>query len=161
MKKLFALLLVVFLFGGSTMAFAWWDQLETTDENITIGVGEGVTISVNLDEQTQGSLVPNGVVMKTNDITEVEVKYTVNLDSNDINEALNFDVSVINLEIGGLDTYKSLVDIVVVSDSTIQNESVDVTLTVTLNMPSNQTEYDAIVNQNITFDVQFNATQQD
>ena len=161
MKKLFALLLVVFLFGGSTMAFAWWDQLETTDENITIGVGEGVTISVNLDEQTQGSLVPNGVVMKTNDITEVEVKYTVNLDSNDINEALNFDVSVINLEIGGLDTYKSLVDIIVVSDSTIQNESVDVTLTVTLNMPSNQTEYDAIVNQNITFDVQFNATQQD
>jgi len=161
MKKLFALLLVVFLFGGSTMAFAWWDQLETTDENITIGVGEGVTISVNLDEQTQGSLVPNGVVMKTNDITEVEVKYTVNLDSSDINEALNFDVSVINKEIGGSDTYKSLVDIDVVSDSTIQNESVDVTLTVTLNMPSNQTEYDAIVNQNITFDVQFNATQQD
>lgn len=159
-KKLVFALLVVALFGGSALAFAWWDQLETSQDDVTISVGRGVTISVNLDEQTTGNLVPSGVVLKTGDVTAVDVEFTVSLDSSDLIDALLLNVSVDNILIDGVDTHAGLVNVAISNPGTIQNTSVEVVITVTLSMPSDQATYDAIANKAITFDVTFEAEQQ-
>lgn len=159
MKKVLALVLIVLALGGSTLAFAWWDNLETTQNNITVGVGEGVTISVDLEDQTAGTLVPSGVVMKTGDVTEVEVEFEVSLDQTNLLSALSLNVDVLNIEIDGDATYASLVNTSIDNPGSIQNDNVTVTITITLDMPDNQTEYDAVANKNITFDVTFTASQ--
>ena len=154
MKKLVGVLLAVFIFGGSALAFAWWDQLET-DENVTIPVGQGVTISVSLDEQTTGNLVPEGVVLKTGDVESVVIDFDVSLDSSDLVSALNLSTTVSNIEINGDDAHAALVTTVVSGATSIQNDTVTVIITVTLDEPGSQAAYDAIINQDITFDVTF------
>jgi len=160
MRKLFALLLVVFLFGGSAMAFAFWDQLETTSEEVEIGIGEGVVISVSLDDYAEGNLIPEDAVLKDGDVKEVELEFTVTLSSIDLDEILDLEVSVINLAINGDTNLAHVVDVPVPTGLTIENDPVEVKLTVKLNMPADEAEYDLVKNQNITFDVEFNATRQ-
>lgn len=156
MKKLFALLLVALVFGGSALAFAWWDQLET-DETVTVPIGEGVTISVSLEDQTAGNLIPSGAVEKPGDVYSVDIEFEVELDM-DISAALDLVVTIDNIEIGGDDTYASLVNATVSTNpGSIQNDPVTVIITVTITMPANQTEYNAVANENITFDVTFKA----
>ena len=159
-RKIGVLVLFLVLIGGSAGAFAWWDSLETTENDVTIGVGEGVTISVDLDTQTDGNLVPDGVIMKTEDITSSAITFNVTLDRTDLEEELELLAEVNNIEIGGSDKYASLVTANVDNPETIQNNSVVVTVTVTLDKPADQTEYDAIKNSDITFDVTFTASQQ-
>ncbi len=159
-KKLTIVVIALFLFGGSALAFAWWDSLET-NEDVTIGVGEGVTISVNLDEQTEGDLVPEGVVMKDEDVTEVDIDFTVTLDRTDLAEELDLLVNIDNIEIDGVDTHAGLVQTSIDNPGTIQNAPVEVTVTVTLDEPADQSTYDEGANKDITFDVTFEAQQQD
>ena len=157
-RKIGVLVLFLVLIGGTAGAFAWWDSLETTENDVTIGVGEGVTISVDLDAQTSGSLVPDGVIMKTGDITSSAITFNVTLDPTDLEEELDLQAEVNNIEIGESDTYASLVNASVDNPGTIQNDLVVVTVTVTLDEPEDQTEYDAIKNSDITFDVTFTAS---
>ena len=159
-RKIGVLVLFLVLIGGSAGAFAWWDSLETTENDVTIGVGEGVTISVDLDTPTDGNLVPDGVIMKTEDITSSAITFNVTLDRADLEEELNLQAEVNNIEIGGSDTYAELVNASVDNPGTIQNDSVVVTVTVTLDEPADQTAYDEIKNSDITFDVTFTASQQ-
>jgi len=160
-KKLSVIAIVLFLLGGSVIAFAWWDSL-TADEDVTIGVGEGVTISVNLDEQTDGVLVPAGVVMKEGDVTEVDVEFTVNLDdTEDIIAPLDFIVTITNVEIGGEAIHAGLVNTSISASETIQNDPVEVTITVTLDMPESEVAYNAVATEDITFDVTFEASIQE
>ncbi len=158
MKKLLLAFAIVLMFGGSALAFAWWDNLETTENDVTIGVGEGVTVSVNLDSQTAGTLVPAGAVPKTGDVTEVVVAFTVSLDSTALQNPLDLAVVVDNVLIGGETTNAGLVNTVVVNPGTIQNTPVEVTVTVTLDEPASEAIYDLIKNQDITFDVTFTAS---
>ena len=158
LRKIALVIALAVFFGGSTAAgFAWWDRLEE-DQVITIPVGEGVTLSVNLDEQTTGNLVPSGVVMKTGDVTEVEVEFTVTLDKTNLLDALNLSVVADNVQIDGSSDYASLVNISISNPGTIQNSAVEVVITVTLTEPANQTEYNAIAGKAITFDVTFLAS---
>lgn len=160
-KKIGAIVITLLLIGGSIIAFGYWDRL-TADEEVTIGIGEGVTISVDLDEQTEGVLVPAGVVMKEGDVDEVEVEFTVVVDSpEDILNALDFDVTVTNIQIGGSTEHANLVNTSITAPTTIQDDPVEVTITVTLDMPGSEAAYDAIKTENITFDVTFTATIQD
>ena len=159
-RKIGVLVLFLVLIGGSAGAFAWWDSLETTENDVTIGVGEGVTISVDLHTQTDGNLVPDGVIMKTEDITSSAITFNVTLDRTDLEEELELLAEVNNIEIGGSDAYALLVNASVDNPGTIQNDSVVVTVTVTLDEPEDQTAYDAIKNSDITFDVTFTASQQ-
>ena len=156
MKKLLLAFAIVLMVGGSALAFAWWDRLEA-ENNVTIGVGQGVTVSVNLDEQTTGNLVPTGAIMKTGDVNEVDVEFTVSL-SVDPEQLLNLNVATSNVLIGGEPGNAGLVNTSVTNPGTIQNVPVTVIITVTLNEPANQTEYDDIINQNITFNVTFTAS---
>ncbi len=159
MKKLLGVLLIVFVFSGTAFAFAYWDSLEANDNDVTVGIGEGVTLSVNLDQQTDGVLVPSGVVMKTDDVTEVEIEYTVSLDRTDLVSALDLAVVVDNIKINNDTTHAGLVSVTPDNPKSIFNDSEIVTLTITLDMPGDESAYDAVNNQNITFDVTFNATQ--
>lgn len=160
MKKILALLLVVLVFSGSALAFAWWDNLETSENDITVGVGEGVTISVNLDEQTSGTLVPEGVVMKTGDIDEVIIDYTVSLSRSDLVNPLDLIVTVDNLQVGGEIAHTGLINVDVTNPGTIHNASVEVTITITLDEPGDEAAYNAVANEDITFDITFEAQQQ-
>ncbi|MFP4286956.1 MAG: hypothetical protein ACLFRI_04595 [Candidatus Izemoplasmataceae bacterium] len=155
-KKLLGLFLLLFLIGGSGVAFAIWDDLEEVD-TVTVGIGEGTTLAVNLDTQTSGTLVPNGVLLKSGDVESVVIEYTVELDQTVI-APLDFTVNASNVEIGGDTTYANLVNILIVADSTLGNTAGTVTVTVTLTEPSTTAEYDAIINEEITFDLTFTAT---
>ena len=159
MKKFIVAALLLLMVGSTSLAFAWWDSLETVENDVTIGIGEGVTISVNLDKQTTGVLVPSGVVLKTNDVTSVDVEFTVSLDRNDLLNELDLAVVVGNIQIDGSTDNASLVNAEVSTNpGTIKNSSVDVVITVTLDMPGSQAIYDVIKDQPITFDVTFTAT---
>ena len=60
-KKITFVFLAVLLFGGSALAFAWWDNLTEDLEDQTLELGVGVRLTVE-DETTegQGLLVPVG-----------------------------------------------------------------------------------------------------
>jgi len=102
--------------------------------------------------------VPTGVVLKDGDVTSVEVSFNVNLDE-DILNALNLSATTSNLQIAGSTDHAGLVNITTANPGTIQNDTVTVTFTVTLDEPATQAAYDAIKNGDITFDVTFEATQ--
>ncbi len=159
MKKVLAIVLLLFTFGGSAYAFALWDDLDQSTD-VTITVGEGVTLTVNPETFSDGNLIPEGAVQKAGDVTEIVITFTLNLDQVVVEE-LDLAVTVENLLINNDATYAGLVNTVVVSPTTIHNDEVTVTVTVTLSEPADQTEYDAIKNQNITFDVTFLATEKE
>ena len=162
MKKFLVAALLLLMVGSTSLAFAWWDSLETQQENITIGIGEGVIISHTLTQDTE-TLVPSGVVMKTGDVTEIVVTFNVQLDRTDLVDPLNLAAVVSNVAVNGNATLGSNYIVTVVSNpGTIQNAPVTVTVTVSLNMNSSTPSADvtAVKNQNITFDVTFTATQQ-
>ena len=77
LKKLSILAIALFLFGGSTFAFAWWDDLETTDSDVDIEIGEGATLEVDFDEVTDKSLVPNSAIQTEDTTTEAAVEYEI------------------------------------------------------------------------------------
>ena len=158
-KRVWAVLLVLFLFGSSVVAFAIWDSLED-DASVVVPIGQGVTLSVNLAEQTTGNLVPAGVVMKTGDVDEVVIEFTVLLDSSELIDPLDLDVVISNVQIDGSTDNIGLVVTSIDKPKTIQNSAVTVTITVTLTEPTTQAEYNAIINSDITFDITFTATQQ-
>ena len=61
LKKLSFIFVIALLLGGSALAFAWWDNLEQTETNQELEIGQGVRLTV-ADETTsgQGLLVPQG-----------------------------------------------------------------------------------------------------
>ncbi len=160
LKKLFAAILVAILLGGSALAFSWWDNLTQT-ENETLNIGEGVTLTVSaVAEAPAGKyLVPAGVVLKANDVEEIVLAYNVKLDQTVVS-ALNLDVQSSNVEIGGDNTYASLVNIdISLASGTVNGSDVLVTVTITLDQPATFEIYSLIANQAITFDLTFTATQ--
>ena len=165
-KVLFAVLAVV-LFGGSALAFAWWDNLSDTSGTITIGVGEGVTIQASTADVLNPAekLVPEGVILKTGDVTSVVFEFEVELTQDtDLLAALDLDVTITGLLVGGVDTYNQYIDIdIVVAPETIFNAPVTVTITVTLDMDSETptAAVEAVQNQDITFNVTFTASEQE
>ncbi|MBU1145025.1 MAG: hypothetical protein KJ971_04100 [Firmicutes bacterium] len=159
-KKILAALIVVVALGGSILAFSYWDNLEQTQAE-TISIGSGVTLTVTaVAEVPVGKvLVPAGVVLKANDVESVVLTYNVKLDL-EAADALDLAVVASNIEIGGDDTYASLVTVnVSLAAATVNNTDVLVTVTVTISQPATVVIYDLIKTQPITFDLTFTATQ--
>jgi len=158
-KRILAVLLVVLLFTGTAVAFGYWDNLSQSETDITIGVGEGVTLSVTAQDGVPSGnvLVPAGALMKTNDVDEIVLTYNVKLDKAVVT-APTLTVTSSNVKINGSTTYSSLVDIdIVLGSSTVNDSDVLVTVTVTLLEPGDVTAYNAVINHNITFDLTFSA----
>ncbi len=160
LKKIFAVLLVAILLGGSAFAYSYWDNLEKTQsETITIGEGKSVTVSANASAQAGKVLVPAGVVLGTNDVESYVLTYDVALDNQAASD-LVLGVTSSNVLIGGVSTYSSLVNINISLDQTALNadSTVVVTVTVTLTEPADEAAYNAVINSDITFDLTFTAT---
>ena len=164
MKKLVGVLLAVFIFGGSALAFAWWDSLTVEENNVTIGIGEGVTLQVVLDPAAStDELVPAGVVAQPGQTTSYVLTYNVDID-NTIDEVLDLVVTASNVQVNGDSVLGAYINVDITDDNsgTIQNGTVVVTVTVTLDMDSSTPSADvtAVKNQDITFDLTFEAQQQ-
>jgi len=86
---------------------------------------------------------------------------TQRFDQDDLVDPLNLNVDITDKEVGGDADGADLVNAAIDQPETIQNEDEDVVITVTLDEPENEDEYDVIAKQDITFDVEFEATQQD
>lgn len=161
MKKRFfvVLALVALLFGSSVFAYSYWDNLQN-DQQITVTAGQGVTLQVSAQATAPAGkvLVPSGVVMGPNDVNEIDLSYNVSLDKAAAS-ALNLDVTSSNVQIGGSTTYASLVNITITPASTTVNDSnVLVSIVITLTEPADVTAYNAIIGQDITFDLTFLAS---
>ena len=159
-KKILAALLIVLALGGSALAYSWWDNLSQT-QNETISIGQGITLTVAAVAVAPAGkyLVPDGVVLKNNDVESIVLTYNVKLDLTAL-DALNLSIVAEEIKIGGDATYANLVIIQIVqASSTVNNTDVLVTVTVTLAQPATIVEYNLIKNQPITFNLKFTATQ--
>ncbi len=161
LKKLSILAIALFLFGGSTFAFAWWDDLET-DTDVEIGVGQGVTLSASVDDSLGEDevLVPSNVVQKVNDVNEVEYTYTVELDNEeDINSDLDLDVDISSIEVGGEEDSDEFINVDVDQPDDFDVDGTEITITVSLDDVEDDDEpVYYIQNEDITFDVTFTAS---
>lgn len=160
LKISLVVVLVLALFGLTITSFAFWDQLTQT-ENETIVIGEGTTVSVAaVVTVPEGKfLVPAGVVMGTNDVSSVELTYEVEIDK-ELVDALDLSVIASSVLIDGSAENAGLVNInIALAQATINaGDKVLVTVTVTLDEPTSQAQYDAVKNGDITFTLTFTAT---
>ncbi len=159
-KKFLAVIALALVLGGSALAFAWWDNLSANREEV-ITIGQGVTLQVAaVATAPEGKvLVPAGVVLKANDVTEVVLTYNVKLDL-EVLTALDLTVSASNIQIGGSSEHEALVTIdIAQAAATVNNADVLVTVTITLAQPDTEEVYLEIINQDITFTLTFSASQ--
>jgi hypothetical protein len=157
-KRILAVIALVLLFGGTTLAFGYWDNLTPDAIGEKVVVGEGVTLTVPAAINPTGQLVPTGVVMKTGDVDSYVLTYSVSLDKATLAN-LNLAVTISNIEIGGITTYNDAIDIVVSGITTVNNTAGDVIITITFDgEPADLAEYTAVATKDITFDITFVAT---
>ena len=159
MKKILALFgLFVVLAGSSYAGYAYWDSLTVADDGVTITIGEGTTLTIDaqVDVPEGKTLVPAGVVLGPNDVTSVVLSYDLILNK-ELAADLTLTTSVTNVELDG--AASGLVNVVVSNPTTTVNGDVatTVTVTVTINMPADETEYNLLANGVITFDISFTA----
>ena len=159
-KKLAILLVALVTLGGSVSAFAWWDTTtQTQNEILTVGEGTTLTMDVVAAAPVGKVLVPSGTLLKTNDVESIVLTYDVYLD-NALLTALNLGVTATNVQIGGSTANAGLVNVGISSAaSTVNDTAVLITVTVTLTEPTTEAIYLAIVNQDITFTLNFSATE--
>ena len=143
-----------------TSTYAYWNSLQKTeDETLIVGEGIELVVDVNLEAPAGKVLVPAGLAYGINDVDSITITYDAILDAQATND-MTLSVIATDIKIDGVDTYSSLVNVnITLSTSDINSSSsVLVTIVVTLTEPSNETEYDAIVNKPITFNLVFTAT---
>ena len=162
MKKfsVITFILTLLISGG---IFAYWadsvlgNQKEATTA-IIIGSGEASTTTISLQEvsKTQGKLVPSGFKKDNTETEEVLIKFQVFL----LADQANANGAQANLVVTILETGNSLIVAEILShEPNIEagGTSVEVTVKVTLDEPSNKDEYDKVANKNFEIKVQFEA----
>ena len=128
------MLVVTLMFAGTGVAYGYWDNLVVEENNVTITVGEGVTLTVSVkDAIPTGVLVPSGAVLKTGDLTQVQFTYNVKLDKTVLTD-LDLTVVASNIQINGSSTNASLVNIVITDDNSAKVNSTDVVVTITVTL---------------------------
>jgi hypothetical protein len=135
-RRYWPFVLIFVLALVTVFSYAYWDSLQESDDIDDITIGEGVTLSINKVVVLEGTLVPEEAVLKPGDVTEVVYTYTVSLDK-EISEELNLVVECTNKAIGNNEALGDFFNVTITPDSTtIQNSSVEVTVKVTLNAPT-------------------------
>lgn len=159
-KKIFVtILLVIILFGGTSVAFSYWDNLQESYD-ASVSVGEGVSLKLDVEAKApEGSvLVPLGKNYVTNSVDEIILTYNVYLDMNTTND-LNLDVYASNVLLGGSNEYSNLINIEITQESDfVNNSEVLISVSITVTDPQDYQTYQAIVNQEVTFTLTFEAT---
>ena len=160
-KRILAVIALVLLFGGTSLAFGYWDNLEQdlTGETVVISEGVVLTVASGVHADDTKVLVPSGVVMKANDVTSYVITYDVALDTAAVND-LDLTVTASNILINGENTYTNiytnLIDVDISAPAKINSTTVTVTITVTFTgEPADITAYTAVATGDITFDLNF------
>lgn len=159
MKKLLVVVLLLVSVGSTIGAYAYWDDLQKENsETFTIGKGTSLELESVASVPTGKVLVPDGVVMKVNDVTEVELKYSLEL-STEVLTDMYLYVLVEDVTINGSEAYKDLViiDLQAVK-STVNDQEIIVSATVSLAEPEDPNVHLEIINQQIHFTMNFVAT---
>jgi len=168
-RKLVIGLLVILAVAVSGFTFAFWAGSLTGNNavesnTINIGTGEAVTTEVVLSaSQDTGVLVPAGRAddsVEANAVEQVVFSFVVDWNDTVSNDSFDGDlgniaVVVDNVQINGSTTNAGLVNTVVGGATTValNGATATVTVTVTLTEPADQTTYNAVAGQPITFDV--------
>ena len=159
-KRLITLLLPLLLLSGVsavTGVYAYWNLLEKT-ESAVVNVGEGLETFVDAKVLApEGKeLVPSGTITDRDlQVDKVELKYEVKL-SKAVSAALDLTVVASEKKIGGDPTYANLVNIAIDAPTKLGGVAPqEVTVTVTITEPANETVYNAIKNKAITFRLTF------
>ena len=104
MKKLFTSIttfaLALFALGVAT--FAWWN-LDSTTEQADVTIGTGAVIQVNLEDETDGELIPKGVALLEGQINEVVLEYFVDLENPISDGELYLEVLISNVLFDGVE----------------------------------------------------------
>lgn len=149
----------------SGFTYAIWANIDLSnnqlDNTVTIGTGRTATVGVT-SATTGGVLVPSGQVINSVQANAVDsYVFTFQVTWNDDAEAaltgtLNVDVTNILVD-GGADTYSlvSVVPSITSQAGVVRGSTTEVTVTVTLGLPGDATEYAAVAGKAITFDVNF------
>lgn len=160
-RKLLVAIIALFVVSGSVSAFAYWDNLtQTESQSITLGEGVSLVVGVNAAPPSGKVLIPTTATVREplSQVQSVVTVYDVNLDTS-LSSPLAFTVAASNIQIGGSTTHAGLVTVdIVKAANEVNATAVEVTVTVTIAEPADQTAYDAIKNQPITFDLTFDAS---
>ena len=159
-KKFTIVLVALFAFAGTVSAYGWWDSLQEsqTDQTITIGRGTDLVVTVNASAEAGKTLVPDEALLGIDDVKSYTFTYDLVLDKQLVNDA-TLTATVSNIEVGGVANPLDAINIAVSYDTQAinQDSTVVVTLTVTMDNPVDQAHYNQLANQEITFDVTFEA----
>lgn len=166
-------LLVTLLVAVTGATFAFWasglNVTQASDDaiSITVGTGDTVTSTVSTNDPTvtTDALVPTTITPGAGETNEIVITYNVTWAEVGSNNgfdgtAYDLEVSVNNLLVGGVADSYDLVNAVVggATSVTLDGSAAVVTVTVTLDEPLNQTQYDAVAGKTITFNVSFSVT---
>ena len=175
--SLIAIMFAIVALGTST--YAYWSSIkltEVTNQQVIIGEGRVATVTASLIATLpEGKyLVPNGQAAHSrnpnNSVDSVTFKYEVKWEDDlvMVGTKAPLTVTITNLRLGESNAYNGLVNTVIRIESvqTENNASQDierganteVTIVLTLTEPSNEWDYNAIINKNITFNVTFAVT---
>lgn len=164
-KRLLTILLSLLLLSGVsavTSTYAYWNILQYQEAH-NIDLGQGVVLSVDVvaSAPTGKTLVPTGqVINPATQVDEIVLSYNVGLDQ-DASSVGTLEATIVASEIA-IDANEvlgaSYVNIVI-SPDTFELSTTDtaVTVTITLDEPVDQTDYEAIAGKDITFTLTFTA----
>jgi hypothetical protein len=168
-RNVVLVLLVLFALAVSGTTYAYWASSvngvqETVNNEINIGEGDAVTVNVDITDTSTytESLVPNTpeVVAGAGEVKEITVSYSVTWNNDALldgvaDQAISAVVS--NIQVGGVANPYSLITVTPGANPTTigMGDTVVFTFTVTMGEPANVTEYNAVANQAITFDITF------
>lgn len=168
---LFALLF--FVFFGTTISYTYWDDNINPINNteLNIGVGATLTVTETIGPDSGQYLVPEGVFMGVGDVTEIIFGYTAVL-----NKIGSLNVIVKDILINGqadpygllvLDVYETapnnVANLTLSKDLTVINQdgeyTADLYVRITLIEPADETQYNFVAGQPISFTLECAATE--
>jgi hypothetical protein len=167
-KTLLLVLMFILMLGSTVATYAYWggliSQSEESEQTITVGEGREATVSSSVADNLNENevLVPTGQSVNSSNpnlaVESVTFTYTVQWNDN-LDGLIDGSLTTVidNVKIGANTTYANLVNFnITTTPTTINvNGTATITIVVTLTEPSTQAIYDAVKNQNITFDVTF------
>ena len=164
-KKALGLLLpLVFITGTAAVAstYAYWNVLQyQEDHNIALGQGVVLGVDVVASAPAGKTLVPVGqVINPATQVDEIELIYNVGLDQ-DASSVGTLEATIIASEIainGDEILGATYANVDISPDNFILSTTdTEVVVTVTLDEPVDQTDYEAVAGKDITFKLTFTA----
>lgn len=157
-RKLFLSIFTLVIAFVSTVGvtYAFWNTLQKeTQEVITISEGDTLTLEEVL--KPLGTLIPEGHTPSVGEVNEVVLTYNLKVNQKAVEgDNVLLKVQVTDVLIGGVDTHIGLLNFVITGDNIDIGITENlVTIKVTLTEPIDETQYNEIINQEISFKVVF------